>query len=129
MKPKNKNGGGNKIANAPRIAGQFSWYIKRQLYNFKNGVRGSHLNDITGMQMRTMALSINNDQDIEDVNKGMDMIDESLDKAKCKNKYMVEGNHDDWCNMAVERYPYIPQYKFANAVKLKERGYKYLKYL
>ena len=62
-----ENGGGNKIANAPRIAGQFSWYIKRQLYNFKNGVRGSHLNDITGMQMRTMALSLNNDQDFEDV--------------------------------------------------------------
>ena len=62
-----ENGGGNKIANAPRIAGQFSWYIKRQLYNFKNGVRGSHLNDITGMQMRTMALSLNNEQDFEDV--------------------------------------------------------------
>ena len=28
-------------------------------------------------------------------------------------------------NYAVEKYPYIPQYKFKNAVKLKERGYKY----
>ena len=62
-----ENGGGIKIANAPRIAGQYSWYLKRQLYNFKNGIRGSHLNDITGMQMRTMALSLNNDQDVEDV--------------------------------------------------------------
>jgi len=30
--------------------------------------------------------------------------------------------------MAVEKYPYIPQYKFASAVKLKERGYKYYKF-
>ena len=60
------NGGGLKISNAPRIAGQESWYIKRQLYNFKNGIRGSHFNDITGMQMRTMAVSLK-DNDIEDL--------------------------------------------------------------
>ena len=27
--------------------------------------------------------------------------------------------------MAVEKYPYIPQYKFANAVNLTDRGYTY----
>ena len=68
------------------------------------------------------------DKDVKDVNKGMDMIDESLDKVNCKERYITEGNHDDWCNMAVEKYPYIPQYKFANAVKLKERGYKYYRF-
>ena len=65
------------------------------------------------------------DQDVKEVNTGMDYIDESLDKVKCKEKYITEGNHDDWCNMAVEKYPYIPQYRFANAVHLKDRGYKY----
>ena len=70
-----ENGGGNKIANAPRIAGQYSWYIKRQLYNFKNGVRGSHLDDITGMQMRTMSLSLNNDQDFDDIVAYIDTLD------------------------------------------------------
>jgi len=64
-------------------------------------------------------------QDIKDVNKGMDQIDESLDKANCKEKYITEGNHDNWLNMAVEKYPYIPQYKFANAVNLADRGYTY----
>ena len=59
------------------------------------------------------------------VNKGMDTIDESLDKANCKEKYITEGNHDDWCNMAVQKYPYIPKYKFANSVRLEERGYTY----
>ena len=64
-------------------------------------------------------------KDIKDVNKGMDIIDESLDKANCTEKYITEGNHDNWLNMVVEKYPYVPQYKFANAVKLKERGYTY----
>ena len=65
------------------------------------------------------------DKDVRDVNKWMDEIDEALDKAGCKEKYITEGNHDNWLNMAVQKYPYIPQYKFANAVKLKERGYTY----
>ena len=65
------------------------------------------------------------DQDIEDVNKGMDMIDESLDKANCKNKYMIEGNHDDWMNRFVEEHPFLKEYRFKECVKLKERKYKY----
>ena len=29
------------------------------------------------------------DKDVVDVNKGMDMLDESLDKVNCKEKYMI----------------------------------------
>ena len=65
------------------------------------------------------------DKDVSDVNKGMDIIDESLDKINCTEKYFTEGNHDNWLNHAVEKYPYIPQYRFKNAVDLKGRGYKY----
>tara|TARA_Y100001970_G_scaffold265577_1_gene353340 strand:+ start:3467 stop:4252 length:786 start_codon:yes stop_codon:yes gene_type:complete len=65
------------------------------------------------------------DADVDDVNKCMDQVDESLDKADCKKKYITEGNHDNWLNMAVEKYPYISQYKFAKAVDLKGRGYTY----
>ena len=64
-------------------------------------------------------------KDIKDVNKGMDMIDESLDKVNCTEKYITEGNHDNWLNIAVSKYPYIPQYNFANAVNLADRGYTY----
>ena len=64
--------------------------------------------------------------DVKDVNSGMDQIDESLDKVNCEEKYITEGNHDNWLNMCVEKYPYIPQYKFKNAVDLKGRGYKYI---
>ena len=42
-------------------------------------------------------------KDIKDVNKGMDIIDESLDKANCTEKYITEGNHDNWLNMVVEK--------------------------
>ena len=62
-----ENGEGRKIANAPRISGQHSWYIARQLNNFKNNVRGTHINDITGMQMRPIAMTLGTDQDIGDV--------------------------------------------------------------
>jgi len=68
------------------------------------------------------------DKDIKDVNSGMDQIDESLDKVGCTEKYITEGNHDNWLNMAVEKYPYIPHYRFANAVRLSERGYKYYQF-
>ena len=64
-------------------------------------------------------------RDVKDVNKGMDQIDEILDKVNCKEKYLTEGNHDNWLNYAVAKYPYIPQYRFASAVDLKGRGYKY----
>ena len=65
------------------------------------------------------------DRDIVDVNKGMDIIDEALDKANCKTKYITEGNHDDWMNRFVEENPYLKRYTFKNAVKLDERGYTY----
>jgi cytochrome c553 len=61
-----ENAAGKKINNAPRLSGQMSWYLVRQLHNFKNGIRGTHVNDITGMQMKPMAIHLT-DKDIEDV--------------------------------------------------------------
>ena len=65
------------------------------------------------------------EQDIIDVNKGMDIIDESLDKVKCKERHMIEGNHDDWMNRFVEEHPYLNEMRFETCVNLKKRGYKY----
>jgi hypothetical protein len=67
------------------------------------------------------------DQDVKDVNKGMDQIDEALDKAGCETKHFIEGNHELWLDQFVEEHPYLPQYKPQNCLKLKERGYKYHK--
>ena len=62
--------------------------------------------------------------DIIDVNLGMDKIDAALDKVGCKEKYMCEGNHDNWVNEFATRYPYT-NYSFKDAVNLKSRGYAY----
>ena len=51
------DGMGNKVLNAPKIAGQESWYLERQLKNFKAGIRGADPKDKYGMQMRPMALA------------------------------------------------------------------------
>jgi len=61
------DGAGNKTLNAPSIAGQESWYVERQLKNFKSGIRGSNAKDTYGMQMRPMALTLSNDQAVEDM--------------------------------------------------------------
>lgn len=65
------------------------------------------------------------EKEIEAVNKGMDIIDDALKKAGTKDKHFAEGNHDDWLNRFVEENPYLKGYNFKDAVKLKERGYKY----
>ena len=65
------------------------------------------------------------DKDVKDVNDGMDILDESLDKVNCKEKHFIEGNHELWLQQFVEEHPYVPQYKTENAIKLKERGYKF----
>lgn len=55
---------GNSVVNAPSIAGLPQWYIEEQLHKFKSGARGKHFDDLTGMQMRPMALSLANDDEI-----------------------------------------------------------------
>ena len=60
-------GMGNKALNAPQIAGQSIWYLKRQLKNFKKGIRGADAKDTYGMQMRPMALTLRNDEAINDM--------------------------------------------------------------
>ena len=53
--------------NAPRLSGQYDWYIKRQLENFKTGVRGTDPKDIYGAQMRPMAMILATDEQVLDV--------------------------------------------------------------
>ena len=59
-------GAGNQSMNAPRIAGQFDWYLKRQIQNFKDGIRGG-AGDIYGAQMRPMAMTLANDAAVDNV--------------------------------------------------------------
>ena len=52
---------------APKLAGQYDWYLIRQLQNFKSGVRGSDPKDVYGAQMRSMAEILQDEQAIQDV--------------------------------------------------------------
>ena len=60
-------GDGRQEYGAPAIAGLPLWYVQRQLENFKSGARGTHFDDLTGMRMRPMALSLNHEGDLEAV--------------------------------------------------------------
>lgn len=62
-----KNGEGIQAMNAPRTASMTDWYIERQLQNFKDGIRGSHLKDYYGFQMRFMANTLHDEQAIKDL--------------------------------------------------------------
>jgi cytochrome c oxidase subunit 2 len=62
-----KDGMGVQAMNAPRAAGMSDWYMARQLQNFKDDVRGGHLQDFHGKQMGFMADILHDEQAINDV--------------------------------------------------------------
>jgi cytochrome c oxidase subunit 2 len=43
------------------------WYLKRQLQNFRQGLRGAHPQDFNGAQMALMARSLADEQAVNDV--------------------------------------------------------------
>ena len=53
--------------NAPALKGLETWYIVRQLQNFKQGIRGSDPKDTYGTQMAPMAQLLPDEQAMEDV--------------------------------------------------------------
>ncbi|MGQ9424474.1 c-type cytochrome [Gilvimarinus sp. F26214L] len=61
------NGEGNESLNAPKLAGQQGWYLKRQLGYYRNGIRGVHEDDVYGKQMAPMAATLTNQEAIDNV--------------------------------------------------------------
>jgi cytochrome c553 len=57
---------GNIAIEAPRLAGMEAWYLKRQLENFRAGIRGTHGEDLQGNAMRPMAAKLS-DESIADI--------------------------------------------------------------
>lgn len=60
-------GEGNPALNAPKLAGQGAWYIKRQLALFRQGSRGAHDRDLYGKVMAPMAAALADDRAIDNV--------------------------------------------------------------
>ena len=61
------DGQGNQAMNAPRLSGQASWYLSRQLRNFRSGVRGVDGKDVFGQQMVPMAATLADDAAVKNV--------------------------------------------------------------
>ena len=67
-----KEGLGNESVNAPAIAGLQRWYVEAQIHKFNDGHRGLHIDDLPGMQMRPMALTLFvNEHDKRNPKKGL----------------------------------------------------------
>ncbi len=58
---------GDESQGAPRLTTSDDWYLVLQLQNFRSGIRGTDPNDMRGAQMRPMAVSLPNDQAVQDV--------------------------------------------------------------
>jgi len=53
--------------NAPKLAGQSAWYLKRQIMNYKNGLRGVHKDDTFGQQMIGMVATLPDEASVDNV--------------------------------------------------------------
>ncbi len=62
-----QDGSGNPVVGAPNIAGMKEWYVEGELDKFQAGIRGAQFDDIEGMRMRPMALSLLNEENIKAV--------------------------------------------------------------
>jgi cytochrome c oxidase subunit 2 len=61
------SGEGNPALNAPRLAGQEAWYLRRQLQAYRSGRRGAHEGDTYGAQMRAFASMLPDDAAIRNL--------------------------------------------------------------
>jgi cytochrome c553 len=61
------DGKGSEPLNAPSLVHASDWYLVKQLHNYKAGVRGARPDDATGALMRPMAMTLADDQAIQDV--------------------------------------------------------------
>ena len=74
-------GEGNLALNAPKLAGQADWYLKRQLKSFKQGTRGQHAEDIFGQQMAPMAATLVDDAAIDNVIAHINTLSDTVPKT------------------------------------------------
>lgn len=61
------DGVGQESVGAPSIAGLPEWYVKTQLMNFRQGIRGAHFDDIEGLRMRPMSLTLPSQHEVDAV--------------------------------------------------------------
>ncbi len=62
-----QQGEGVVAMNAPKLAGQSEWYLKRQILAYKDGLRGAHQDDVYGQQMIGMVATLATEESIDNV--------------------------------------------------------------
>jgi cytochrome c oxidase subunit II len=60
-------GEGQRLVQAPRLAGLDPWYVARQMHSFTAGGRGYSADDVHGTRMATMAKAARGERDIADL--------------------------------------------------------------
>jgi cytochrome c553 len=58
---------GNEALGAPKLVGQWDWYLMAQLEKFHSGMRGTNAADSLGAQMRAMSLTLEDSTAMHDV--------------------------------------------------------------
>ena len=58
---------GNQPMGAPPLAGQYSWYLLRQLQAYRSGQRGANEKDGRGSVMKQIAATLQKEQDLTDL--------------------------------------------------------------
>jgi len=61
------NATGNAGIEAPNLTGLPEWYIEAELHKFRGKVRGYSFDDITGLKMRPMSMTLNDDLEVKAV--------------------------------------------------------------
>jgi len=69
-------GEGNQSIGAPRLAGVESWYLGRQIENFRGGRRGHVDGDVNGKRMALMAQAVDNERELGDLLSWIDSLPE-----------------------------------------------------
>ena len=65
------------------------------------------------------------DAEAHESNQDWDFLDESLDKAGIKERYITLGNHDNWLDKFLVQHPHLNKiYNFKKLYRMDQRGYK-----
>lgn len=59
-----QNGEGNESLQSPAIAGQYNWYLNKQINNFSQELRGAHEQDKLGAQMLPIVRTLSSKEEI-----------------------------------------------------------------
>lgn len=78
------NGEGNPAMQAPSLVNLDTWYLARQLENFRSGVRGSHPKDTQGILMASQAALLADDAAIAAVVRQIDSFPNNVPEATLK---------------------------------------------